>query len=658
MASEEDKKQDVQLAERERIINRLNATIGTPDKWVQYLSHLQFKEQFMLLSYFGINGFKQLSFDEAAKLINTSSNTARTYFNKACRKIGILQHEQGNLKYKHLFVYTNEVLTADNWVDLLYLSNRDKLDIVRANAINNAEEGMEILKTNPQAFTDNLRFFTENERYLVTHLFGLNGAGKLTAEQIIENLNISQGFFVSLRLSCIKKLTQIEYLLSEKGSTKDFVGRVYSVAVTEGNSLKKRKLMEHEKVFLSKIDYFSQRPEFINQNLTHLSIGEQYVLLRMLGLNGFERIPEEQIAKDLKILSSTLHPYLSSALRKLGILESAETENPELRMILRHKSPVLTTDNYTEYVGLSAADKYAVGVNRGKRGEPVDLEGEKERCARFRQIASDENAEFVNLFDQVCAGKDYKMPRLLSLVENNKKLTINQQNYMFSIYNVERLTGKDVANSCALAILIMGNQNIVNHIMNKKFATFNSHHREKIEMELQDALRRAIDNYSLECGTTFSTFAYKVLLNARAYDSKQIIPLSLDTTVVDDDGQIYLESALGYDDEFVSGYAENEIKQSVWELLGYLQPQNQFIVMAYYGKYREPMVLTEIGEVLGITKSRVSQKLAKSLELIRELMDDPKSRVLTKSPQLQDECKLLTEEEFNTVLSESVQYNR
>lgn len=655
----EDKQKVEQTDERQQTMDRLSASIGTPNEWVKQLSHLQFKEQFILLSYFGLNEFEQLSMEQIAKIVGMSVVTTRVYFNRACAKISILQHEQNNAKYKHLFLYTNSVLTPDNYIELLNLPKKDKMNILYTNSIKNAEEGLEILKTNPRIFTDNLKFFSVNERYFLSHLFGLNGVEKLTPEQIIANLNISQCFFSSLKLSCTKKLMQIERLLNENGSTEAFVGQVYAVDADDRRGItitNKRRLSNNENAFWTKLDYYAQHPEFVTKNLTHLSIGEQYTLLRTLGLNGFEKISGEQIAEDLKILEQSYSSYLWMGVKKLSILEEAVADSAELKKVQRHKSPVLTIDNYTEYIGLSAVDKYAVGVGREKRAESLGFEEEKKRCAKFRQIAYEEDAEFINLFDQIYAGKEYKLPSLLGMIEKKKKLTNNQQNYLFSLYNIERFTGKDLANSCVLALLIMGNKNIVNHILNTKYATFNSYYQEKIEMELQDALRRAIDGYSLESGTTFSTYAFKVLQNARVLNDKQIVPLSLDTTTIDDDDSVYMYSTLGEEDEFIEDYAEREIRQDLWKLVGYLKPQNQFIIMAYYGKYRQPMVLTEIGQAMGITKSRASQRLGKSLNLIRQFVSEPQS-IAKKSPQQQSEWRLLTEDEFNSILSTSAGYN-
>lgn len=647
MTNEDNKKNA--LSERQQTMKRLNKTIGTPDKWIKYLSHLNFKEQFALLSYFGLNGFKQSSLEELAEATNSSLTTVRGAFNKACRKIEILQNEQTNPRYQYLFLYSNEVLTPENYEALLSLSRKEKIAMLNKNIISGEDVGLEMVKNKPELFTDNLKYFSEKERYLIQHLLGLNGNEKLTSAQICEDLGISQHFFTSLKLGAIKKLTQMENLINQTGSIQGFTGREYAIT-HEGGA----KATNSADAPIRKITYYANHPELVNPHLSHLSIGEQYSFLRYTGINEFEKMSPAQIAVDLKVNRSTCSNYATSAVRKLDVL-NGETDAPDvLEKLLKRNFPILTTENYNDYVGLSSQDKYSIGVCRGKP-RLTTLEQEQQRCDKYREIAYSENAEFMGLLDQVIDGKDHKMMELLRIIEKNKRLTNNQCNYLFSLYNIERMTGKDVANSSVLAVLIMSNQNLINHMINTKFGSFSNNFKEKMQMTLQDALRRAIDNYNLDMEVSFSTYAYRAFSNAKSIDDKEIVPLSLDTTIAGDEQKgLELSDVLGEEDEFIANFAERQAMQDVWGLMGYLHPKNQFIIMAYYGKYCEPMVLTEIGEILNVTKSRVAQVLSKSLELLREMVKDPAHVRLIKSKQIQDRYHLITEEEFNNLLCSSV----
>lgn len=653
-------KENNQLAERQQALKRMNSTIGTPDVWVKYLSHLTFKEQYIIQAYWGLNGFKQRTFEELADEIKTSLGSVVTYYNSACRKISILQNEQANPKYQYLFMYSNQLVTPDNYTEMMNLSRKEKIKVVHSIALQNAEEGLEMVKSNPKLLTDNLKFFNENERYTLLHLLGLDGNEKLTPEQILADLNISAHYFVSLKLNSIKKLMRLENLIAETGSTEGFAGTRYKVEQgggmedeVEGRRDGRGKVSK----LAHRVEHLTQDLDWLNKNLTHLSIGEQYVFLRLSGINGFEKKPPRQVAEELNVERATPTGYATSAVRKLSILAGEMGTQSDVDKLLKHNSPVLTKENYTQYVGLSSSDKYAAGVSREKHPQK-SLEEEQARCEQFRQIAYEENAEFVQLLDQVLDGKDYKLSALLRMVESNKRLTSNQQNYLFSLYNIERLSSKDEANSSVLAVLIMGNQNLINHMLSTRFGSANSYRREKLQMCLQDALRRAIDGYSLDCGTTFSTFAYKTFNNATSTEPKEIIPISLDATTLGYDDDLDLYSMLGDEDEYIADFAEQDYKGRIWSLLGYLPRKSQFIIMAYYGKYCQPMVLSELGSVLHITKSRVAQILTQSLNILRTMIESPDGVRAIKPQQLQDRYRLLTEEEFNAVLSASVQCAR
>lgn len=276
-----------------------------------------------------------------------------------------------------------------------------------------------------------------------------------------------------------------------------------------------------------------------------------------------------------------------------------------------------------------------------------DVEAKIERlsqeCEQLKAQMSNETPAFSTLFDEVSAGKMYKMSRLAELVKKQRKLTPTQQAYLFRQYRIDCLTGCDAADSTALAMLMLGNENLSRWMVKRVASEASISRREMVEIELDNVLRRAIDGYDVDCGVNFSTYAYTAFVRALKKMKVQIETISTETKV---ENKLTINDVIGDNDEFIDEYTQKDYKRYVWGLLGYFNDRAQFITMAYLGKYCEPMTYAEIGAILGVSGSYVSEVMRAVIRNIRKM--ERTSRVDELRPSLaRDKYHLLTCAEFN-----------
>ena len=97
--------------------------------------------------------------------------------------------------------------------------------------------------------------------------------------------------------------------------------------------------------------------------------------------------------------------------------------------------------------------------------------------------------------------------------------------------------------------------------------------------------------------------------------------VSLDEVIALDDGDVKLEGVLSDDSEGIVAALENQdemnrIKAALSQL-----PEREMQVISFY--YYEGLTLKEIGQILGVTESRVSQIHGKAIAALRALIKEP-----------------------------------
>ena len=97
--------------------------------------------------------------------------------------------------------------------------------------------------------------------------------------------------------------------------------------------------------------------------------------------------------------------------------------------------------------------------------------------------------------------------------------------------------------------------------------------------------------------------------------------VSLDEVIALDDGDVYLEGVLSDENEGILGALENQddVERIKAALLQLTEKETQVISFYYY----EGLTLKEIGRILGVTESRVSQIHGHAIATLRALIAKP-----------------------------------
>ena len=95
---------------------------------------------------------------------------------------------------------------------------------------------------------------------------------------------------------------------------------------------------------------------------------------------------------------------------------------------------------------------------------------------------------------------------------------------------------------------------------------------------------------------------------------------SLDDTAPLDDGEVSIEAAIADDRETASDRLDDESdKQQLAEALQELPERERQMLSLYY---YEGLTLKEIGAIMGVTESRVSQIHGKGLSMLRAILKE------------------------------------
>ena len=133
-----------------------------------------------------------------------------------------------------------------------------------------------------------------------------------------------------------------------------------------------------------------------------------------------------------------------------------------------------------------------------------------------------------------------------------------------------------------------------------------------IEKVLQSKGRLHDEWVMQEMGVDEKVYKETMELASRSYI------VSLDEVIALEDGDVYLEGILSDDDEGIVSVLENQddvdrIKAALSQL-----PEKELQVISFY--YYEGLTLKEIGRILGVTESRVSQIHGKAIAMLRALI--------------------------------------
>jgi RNA polymerase sigma factor for flagellar operon FliA len=143
--------------------------------------------------------------------------------------------------------------------------------------------------------------------------------------------------------------------------------------------------------------------------------------------------------------------------------------------------------------------------------------------------------------------------------------------------------------------------------------------REKLQK-----LNRAMDKVLQEKGSLHDKYLIEEMgVDEKSYRetlelASRTYFVSLDDMIIFEDGEVTLEEALPHDGESVQDFLESE--DEIKRVTSSLQklPEREMQVLSLY--YYEGLTLKEIGNVLGVSESRVSQIHGKALASMRRML--------------------------------------
>ena len=290
----------------------------------------------------------------------------------------------------------------------------------------------------------------------------------------------------------------------------------------------------------------------------------------------------------------------------------------------------------------------------------LDLDQLKKEFPQIKSLAQTEDEKFVALFDAVYAGKTWKLEELLNHIKCNHGLTRVQYDLLFNTYNRERAEGKDVAESGALAVLLMCHEYFIFRI-SKKILLPPTHSRDEMFMRLEMGLRKAVDSFDPRKGIYFLNYATPVVLHEGLIyvrSNRQYATVGLEDKLIADDnsGPTY-QDQLASNEKIVEDYIEKEIAEILWAKMGFLKPREQFCMLAYTGKYGRPITQSEIAKCFDMDQSMISKIIKKCKLALIQMLEDPKYissgryRAVSKNGRIPNtsvtaDYHLLTKDEF------------
>jgi RNA polymerase sigma factor (sigma-70 family) len=124
-------------------------------------------------------------------------------------------------------------------------------------------------------------------------------------------------------------------------------------------------------------------------------------------------------------------------------------------------------------------------------------------------------------------------------------------------------------------------------------------------------LIQALNNYDETKNIKFSYYA-------SFWIKKMIIDVIKKNQIPD----VYASDCIEIEDEIENTDNEDEMKMKLKVGLKHLNTKQRTAIKLYYGLDGEPLNQEEIGEVLGVTKQRVSQIIDKALKKLKELLNE------------------------------------
>lgn len=622
------------------------------------LTHFSILQQFILLSLNGLNGFEKKT---RKQLIQECDASALSSFSKrykdAKNVLQILKQGETNPNYKKVVLRKFPALTPEFYEQYRNLDYYDKVKFVARHEVRGIEDvkgKMDFIAENLDVLLKNMNHLTLIEQYFVCNAFGINGFEKHSRAEVCEILKWPSSAFSSCKRTIAEKL---EAILSGEQDTpiaRKVANTNYPILTINNyeNLFHVGRVREKEFAeitFDGLVDVLNDMDlDVLNGNMQYFSPYEQYIILRMLGINGFEKFSHEKLKNETVKFAKSLEAYIQDIYGKISIIASTSNQD-EIEQNFVRKFKIITLEN----VKSTVHSPRQIGDKAEKKNN-IDIKQQKQDCDALKSKVEAENPEFYSLMQDILNGKDYKIPAIIEIINKNKNLTHLQTEYLIRLYKIEKVEQPENDNSLVLAILLLANEKWARFITKKTINMYNITKGmisfEDAEIIARDSMRKAIEEFDLNLNFSLTTYASEIFKNSLfgCINAKRIIPISFKTVVFKGKtDNLVLEDLLGEDDEYIYAFDENDFKKYVWKCLGYLKPRFQTIMMLYLGKYNEPMSNQQVADLMHLTRSRVASITKGCFEVMREIV---KSAQNVKSGYCQDSCRLISQQEFEDMV--------
>ena len=221
---------------------------------------------------------------------------------------------------------------------------------------------------------------------------------------------------------------------------------------------------------------------------------------------------------------------------------------------------------------------------------------------------------------------------------NKKIMELSGKNYLdnesnatlFKQYYEDINNGIPLGQSEARTTLIIGNKRLIHLVLKRKFNIFNNEENFDEFSIGMIGLIRAIDNFDIDKGYLFSTYAAKVIyneiaahyrkLNTKSRQSDKNCVFFEDHIIKESEGtDISFEEVLGEPDEFIENFPKEQIKMKALQNLNYLTDKERECIIYFFGLFGHPkMIQKDIAEKMNIEQSYVSRLIKRGIYKLRE----------------------------------------
>lgn len=250
----------------------------------------------------------------------------------------------------------------------------------------------------------------------------------------------------------------------------------------------------------------------------------------------------------------------------------------------------------------------------------------KKEQQQIKDKLKTEDSEFYDKFLKLSKGNYSVMQPLLAIV-NAKSFTPDEYDFLLREYALDRLGGKDIENSAALAVLLLGHERFLTFVK-RKLQVPSGIDSDDLDSVMRFGLRRTIDNFDFTQEYKFSTYAFEIVSGyAKTYirdeyhKNNQFKNQSLEQNVHDDfqESSKTLLDTLGVDDEFIASFADGDSAENILKQVGWFDVKTQFAFLAKLNGMKSK----EITDILKTSSTNYHLMLDSARQELRNILTDP-----------------------------------